>query len=254
MAVDEALLEYVSVHQQPTTLRLYDWQPYALSLGHAQAVSDVDLAALDNRGWGLVRRPTGGRAILHADEITYSLTAPIENPVLRGNVIQSYRRISGALLEALQIGGLCVDSQLKNATESHLAKDPVCFQFPSDYEITFQGKKIIGSAQARRKNGILQHGSIPLTGDITRITDVLHYQDEAERSLSKEKLFNRATTVHRSLGRMVSWQQMAEALISGFESALEIHLAPGRMTTHEMSRALELNRDKYNHPDWTYRI
>jgi lipoyl(octanoyl) transferase len=254
MAVDESLLDSVSSHQEPPTLRLYDWQPYALSLGLAQKVEDVDLDALKSNGWDLVRRPTGGRAILHADELTYSVTAPIENPILKGSVIESYRRISIALVAALRLIGLCTDSNKKNDEESHLSKDPVCFQFPSDYEITYESKKIVGSAQARKRGGILQHGSIPLEGDISRIINVLNYPDISERKQARIKLQNHATTIEESLGRTVSWSQMAEALAQGFEEMLNIQFIPGALSKSELESAIVIFREKYHHKEWTFRI
>lgn len=254
MAVDEALLESISSHDQPPTLRLYDWQPYTLSLGHAQPVGDIDRKALQDRGWDLVRRPTGGRAILHADELTYSVTAPIENPILRGNVIESYRRISTALVEALRLIGLCADSKPKNTEEIHLSKDPVCFQFPSDYEITYHDKKVVGSAQARKKGGILQHGSIPLHGDITRIIEVLNYSDKNNKQQARAKLLERATTIEESLGRHVTWTDMADMMVRGFQEKLGINLVPDNLSKDELNNAIRIYREKYNHIDWTFRI
>ena len=113
MAVDEAILEFVGRNESPPTLRLFDWNPYTLSLGHAQPVSDVDMASLSELGWGLVRRPTGGRAILHADELTYSICANLDNPIVSGNVIDSYRRISKGLLKALELLDIRADSKPK---------------------------------------------------------------------------------------------------------------------------------------------
>jgi lipoate-protein ligase A len=99
MAVDEAILESASVKLQLPTLRFYDWFPYTLSLGHAQPVSDVDLDALNAHQWTLVRRPTGGRAILHADELTYSVCVPVDDSTVSGNILDSYQKISKALLK-----------------------------------------------------------------------------------------------------------------------------------------------------------
>lgn len=254
MAVDEALLESISALDQPPTLRLYDWQPYTLSLGQAQPSGDVDHNSLKSHGWDLVRRPTGGRAILHADELTYSVTAPIENPILRGNVIESYRKISTALIEALRLVGLCADSKPKNNEEAHLSKDPVCFQFPSDYEITYLGKKVVGSAQARKKGGILQHGSIPLHGDITRIIEVLNYPNEVAKGSARTHLIDRASSIEDSLGKRVSWDEMANAMIKGYEEILDIALIPSNLTKKELDSAYRIYCEKYNDSNWTFRI
>ena len=254
MAVDEAILESASARAQLPTLRLYDWSPYTLSLGHAQSFSDVNLKALKARQWTLVRRPTGGRAILHADELTYSVCAPGDDPSISGNVLESYQKISNALLKALEIIGIKADSKPKKQNDSHLSHNPVCFQFPSDYEITFQGKKLIGSAQARKKNGVLQHGAIPLFGDITRIIEVLNFPDISSRQIAKDSLINRATTIKASLDKDSSWFKLSDAICDGFKEKLEINFFKSNLTKQEISRALQIYNNKYTNNAWTMRI
>lgn len=254
MAVDEAILESASTKTQLPTLRLYDWSPYTLSLGHAQPISDVNLEALKAHQWTLVRRPTGGRAILHADELTYSVCAPIDDPTIYGNVLESYQKISNALLRALEIIGINADSKLKNPGDSHLSHDPVCFQFPSDYEITFQDKKLIGSAQARKKNGVLQHGALPLFGEITRIIDVLNFPDSSSMQDAKDGLINRATTIKDSLVRGISWFELADAISEGFEEKLSINFIKSSLSKQEISKAVHIYREKYTNDAWTMRI
>ena len=164
MAVDEAILEGARAGAVLPTLRLYAWQPPCLSLGYAQPFSDVALPRLAALGWDVVRRPTGGRAILHTDELTYSVTGPQDEPRLAGSVLESYQRLSAALLEALRQLNLPAQAAGAHlsAAEGADPKGPVCFEVPSDYEIVVGGKKLIGSAQARRKGGVLQHGALPL--------------------------------------------------------------------------------------------
>ena len=172
MAVDEAILQNIGRGDSPATLRLYAWNPACLSLGHAQPFADVDPARLKERGWEVVRRATGGRAILHTDELTYSVTGSAEEPLLTGGVLESYNRIAQALL--LAVRNLELNVEMKEGRENdHALPNPVCFEVPSTYEITVNGKKLIGSAQARKKEGVLQHGSLPLTGDLTRICQAL---------------------------------------------------------------------------------
>ena len=176
MAVDAAILENVIEGSSPPTLRFYDWDPACFSLGFAQHYSDIDEAARSVRGWDVVRRPTGGRAILHTDELTYSVIGASGEPRFAGGVLESYKRLSEGLLAALKLLGLPVERQPMHMGNGFGDVDnPVCFEVPSDYEITLHGKKIIGSAQARRKGGVLQHGSLPLFGDIARITEILNY-------------------------------------------------------------------------------
>ena len=176
MALDEAILEGVGKNNTLPTLRLFAWLPACLSLGYAQSIKDVDLHQLEIRGWDLVRRPTGGRAILHADELTYSVIAPLHEPHVYGSILESYRRLSQALLSALSILGLEARAEKDHPVpEKDAPVGPVCFEVPSNYEITVSGKKLIGSAQARRREGVLQHGSLPLVGDLTRIVQVLEF-------------------------------------------------------------------------------
>src|SRR3990172_5523606 len=163
MAVDESILEHIHRGESRPTLRLYAWNPPCLSLGHAQPFADVDMARLKANGWEVVRRVTGGRAILHTDELTYSVAGSAEEPILAGGVLESYNRLAQALL--LAVKNLELSVEMKEATQRNgLDNNPGCFEVPSSYEITVGGKKLIGSAQARKKEGVLQHGSLPLTG------------------------------------------------------------------------------------------
>jgi lipoate-protein ligase A len=251
MAVDEAILEAVGRSESLPTLRLYAWEPACLSLGYAQPFSDVDLLRLKARGWGVVRRPTGGRAVLHTDELTYSVIAPLNEPRVAGTVLESYHRLAQALVEALSLLVLPVEIQEHAAVPAAQKKNPVCFEVPSTYEITLDGKKLVGSAQARRKEGVLQHGSLPLTGDLTRILQVLVFPDEVARTHTAERLLKRATTVENALGRVVSWDEAAQAYIAAFRSMLALDLQPGNLTPDEKNRTEELVRVKYGHPSWT---
>ncbi len=255
MAVDEAILDAVNADQAPPTLRLYAWQPACLSLGYAQPAADVDLDAINSRGWTLVRRPTGGRAILHTDELTYSVIGPTSDPRLAGGVLESYRRLSQALLQALILLGVPAQADKEYAMPPSASPNgPVCFEVPSNYEITVNGKKLIGSAQARRREGVLQHGSLPLTGDLARITLGLRFPDENSRQQAAQRLLRRALTVETALNQPVTWQQAAQAFISAFETTLELDLQPGDLTPPEIERAAQLEEQKYAHSDWTNRV
>lgn len=255
MAVDEAILESVGQELALPTLRLFAWQPPCLSLGYAQPVSDVDLNALQSHGWDLVRRPTGGRAILHTDELTYSVIAPLKEPRVYGSILESYRRLSEALLRALQHLGLPAKADKDHILPVNAQQGgPVCFEVPSNYEITVAGKKLIGSAQARRREGVLQHGSLPLVGDLTRITQALVFPDEAARTVASQRLLERALTVETCLQRVVTWGEAAKAFEIGFEQALDLEFEAGVLTPHEQQRAAELVVEKYANPTWLHRI
>ena len=252
MAIDEAILEFSERAEKPTTLRLYAWTPPCVSLGHGQPYNDVDLEHLVNSGWQVVRRPTGGRAILHTDELTYSVIGSQADPLLTGGVLEIYQRLSVALLEALKRMEITADATAKNISISeNMKENPICFEVPSDYEITVNGKKLIGSAQAHRKNGVLQHGSLPLSGDLTRIVRVLRYPNDYSRTEAAERLLAHATTVESVLGFRGDWWVASQAMISAFRSTLGINLVPGDLTPSEGRRALELYKRKYNHHSWT---
>ncbi|MEW6400496.1 MAG: lipoate--protein ligase family protein [Chloroflexota bacterium] len=256
MAADEAILEHIHRGESAPTLRLYSWNPPCLSLGHAQPFADVDVAGLKDHGWDVVRRATGGRAILHTDELTYSVTGSAEDPILTGGVLESYNRIAQALLHAVRELDLPVEINVGHAssvTPNGTNTNPVCFEVPSTYEITVQGKKLIGSAQARKKEGVLQHGSLPLVGDLTRICDALMFKDESARENAKGRLLGRATTVESVLGRRVDWETAARAFVRGFEAQLGLCFERGEMSQSELKRTEELVNEKYGHPSWTER-
>lgn len=267
MAVDEAILEAIGKELVPPTLRLYSWQPPCLSLGYAQPISDVNLPALLANGWDLVRRPTGGRAILHTDELTYAVIGPLHEPRLQGSVLESYQRLSQALLKALTL--LQIPAQAKplsspsastpsaspdRSTSSSNSSNPVCFETPSNYEILATGKKIIGSAQARRKDGVLQHGSFPLYGDLTRILQVLAFPDEKSRQEAKARLLQHATTAEEVLGEPLSWQAAANAFIQAFEQTLDLRFVKADLSGFEIARAEELYHEKYTSLSWNHRL
>jgi lipoate-protein ligase A len=253
MALDESILEHIHRGDSIPTLRLYAWTPACLSLGHAQSYADVDTARLHAHGWDVVRRLTGGRAILHTDELTYSITAPADEPRVAGTVLESYNRLARALLRAVQMLGLPVEMKEHADGPGGPTLNPVCFEVPSTYEITVDGKKLIGSAQARKREGVLQHGSLPLGGDLTRICQTLVFADESAREGAAARLLARATTVESVLGHAVDWETAAQAFIHAFESELGLIFEEGEVSASESARAGELVQEKYAHPSWTER-
>jgi len=247
MAVDEAILRGVADGSSPPTLRFFGWRPACLSLGQAQPASDVDFEACGALGVDVVRRPTGGRAILHVDELTYSVTAREDEPRVQGGIVESYRRLSEGLLAGLLRIGVPV-RQVERPDNHDRDGGPVCFEVPSNYEIVFDGHKLVGSAQVRRNGVILQHGSLPLVGDIARICAVLSSKPDPDRVRA------RAITVERTIGRAVPYDAAAQHMAEGFASALNLHLEPGDLTEKERARVDELCREKYAADAWTRRL
>ena len=248
MASDEVLLQSVVSKNRLPTLRLYGWQPMCLSLGYGQRIREADLDRIQSYGWGIVRRPTGGNAILHGNELTYSVTLPLDHELAQGDVVESYRRISTALMSALNLLGLSPQSEKQ--AKGNRGLGPVCFEVPSHYEITADGKKLIGSAQMRRKSGILQHGTLPLFGDIALICDALVYVDEAEREVAKVQVRERATTLDTVAGYRITWEEAAEALVEGFARTFDIDFVESDYSDTEYTQIEQVAIEQYGHASW----
>lgn len=249
MATDEAILRAVAAGLALPTLRFYAWQPACLSLGQAQSLADVDEPECRARGYHIVRRPTGGRAILHTDELTYSVTAPEDEPRVAGGIVDSYRHLSEGLLAGLRgLGVPGLEAHHPDAVNRRAEANPVCFQTPSTYEITVGDKKLVGSAQVRREGVVLQHGALPLTGDMARICAVLSQRPDPARVRA------RAATVADVLGRPVLFDEAVEAMMRGFALALNVEFVPGELLPQERAWAGELRRERYATDAWNRRL
>lgn len=254
MAIDEALLEAVIKGESPPVLRFYAWEPACLSLGIGQQSKLVDWAACAQRGWEVVRRTTGGRAILHTDELTYSVCAPLTDPRVTGSIQESYARLSQALAQGITLMGLPVcATPAVGMGDPAAAKGPVCFDTPANYEITIGERKLIGSAQMRRHQVMLQHGTLPLNGDITRIVEALAYPSEQARAQARVLLRTQAATFEDGLGRAVSYETAVTHMTAAFTDTLNLELMPSTLTPKETARAAELWAEKYGHDSWTKR-
>lgn len=254
MAVDQAIMEAVAEGRVPPTLRFYAWEPACLSLGYTQPVTDADRERLAARGWDIVRRMTGGRAILHTDELTYSVAVTKDHPIVEGGIVTSYRRLSRALLTGVERLGAAPQAD-KRANGPANSKGPVCFEVPSHYEITVNEKKLIGSAQVRKFGAVLQHGTLPLTGDITRILDALVFDSDAKRERLRARVRGRAATLEDVLDRIVTWEQAVDAMIDSFESTFDLTLQRAEaLTPEEQTRAQELRAEQYATEAWNARF
>jgi len=252
MAIDEATLAAVAEGRSQPTLRFFAWEPPCLSIGYNQAMNEVDIIRCQQAGVDVVRRPTGGRAILHTDELTYSIVAPQDEPRVAGGVVESYRRLSAGLVRGLRLLGVDV-VQAEAGHGQGADVSAACFDVPSAYEITAGGKKLLGSAQVRRKGAVLQHGSLPLQGDITRICCYLVVLSEERRQELRRELRARATSLELILGWVVPFAQVVEALVRGFSEALNLHLEPGELSEHELALVQQFRREKYTAEAWNFR-
>ncbi|MCU0510546.1 MAG: lipoate--protein ligase family protein [Anaerolineae bacterium] len=252
MAVDEAIAQAIAAQLVPPTLRFYAWAPPCVSLGRNQPVAGVDLARRAALGYDVVRRPTGGRAILHTDEMTYSIVAAPDHPLMHGYVLDSYLRISHGLVAGLRRLGIDAE-EAPGTNRAGPDVSAACFEVPSAYEIVASGRKVLGSAQARRSTSVLQHGSLPLVGDLTRVVDCLAFDDEAEREALRASLKGHAATLEELLGRVVTYDEAVDALAAGMVEALGIELRRGELTDQERAWTAQLMAEKYQHDSWTMR-
>lgn len=240
LATDQAVAEHVRDGASPPTLRFYTWRPAALSLGYGQPLAAVDADLARQAGIDLVRRPTGGQAILHNDELTYAVMLPRTHALAAGGVLRSYKRLSVGFqrgFAALRLDAR-QDDWRPGASDG---EGLLCFASPSTHELSANGVKIMGSAQTRLGGGLLQHGSIPFAHD-PRIHDVLRLpRPAALRGL--RDLRTPAPTV----GALI------EILATGFAEALRVILVPGGLTATERRSRDQLIRTRYACDAWLAR-
>lgn len=261
MAVDQALAEAVAAGSSPPVLRLYGWEPAAVSLGYNQPVRErrPALEALHARGPGAVRRPTGGRAVLHAAEVTYSVAARCDRPPLAGGPRESCRTIHAAILAGLRALGLedlslygaaptggVVDGRCEcRPAPAALARrtSAACFATRSRTEVAWRGRKLVGSAQRRFSSALLQHGSILLSGD----------QSALERVWPGAAAEGGLTTLGEAGGRAFTFEEVAEAVREGFAGALGIGFEEDELREAEAAEARRLAEQRYRREEFLYR-
>ncbi|BCJ85374.1 octanoyltransferase LipM [Effusibacillus dendaii] len=238
----------------PPTVRFYGWNPPALSIGYFQSISEVDFTALQSKHIGFVRRPTGGRAVLHDQELTYSIVVSESHPDLPSSVNESYRVLAMGLLEGFRNLGLSAEMiTLGTEAEQKRHESPgsaACFDAPSWYELVVEGRKVTGSAQTRQKGVVLQHGAILLDLDVDLLFSVLYFSSVKLRERLKSAFRERAVSIRQLAGRTVSFEEAEMAFRSGFEAGLGVRLLPGELTEREKQLAAELVRTKYGTADW----
>jgi len=245
MALDEALLLSRLRHGSPPTLRFFAWAPPTISLGYGQRLDGrIDLETARAMGLGLVRRATGGSAILHEGpdlEITYSVAAAAGDFDGSADLLQTYRWIGEGLLAGLRALGAPVE--MVPAKPSDPAAMPAfCFARTGSFELEVDGRKLVGSAQRRQGAAFLQHGSIMLAAEPGRLRRVFPGGRDPLADM---------TTLETVLGRRPSFDETAEALAEGFRTAHGLTLEPGGLSEEEAALAGMLEREKYATDDWT---
>lgn len=258
MALDEALLEWHSKGEIPPVVRFYGWNPPTLSIGYFQkAEKEIDLEKVKELGLGFVRRPTGGRGVLHEHELTYSVIVSEEHPEMPKTVTEAYRVISEGILKGFH--GLGMEAYFaipRTDEEKNSLKNPrssVCFDAPSWYELVVEGRKVAGSAQTRQKGVILQHGSILLDLDEDKLFSCFIYSNERVKERMRQAFRKKAVAVSQLTDRKITINEAKEAFHKGFEEGLSIELKPYVLTDEQEAYVEKLARDRYESDEWNFR-
>lgn len=247
MAIDEAIASSVLEGASPPTLRFYGWKTPSITIGAFQRLSDINMDYCRDMGIPIVRRPTGGRAILHGNDLTYSFSSPNTAPFFSEGLLKSYSYISEAFLRGFREMGIPVQLKSRRERGRVLTGSALCFQSVSYGEITLNGKKLLGSAQKRWKRGFLQQGSLLLKTN----------------SEEMQRVFNRATRdsiLSTMTGLLdvypeIDLKTLKEAIIKGFKEVFNAEFKYSSLTTDERSLAEKLCREKYARSEWLkYRV
>ncbi|WP_144511066.1 biotin/lipoate A/B protein ligase family protein [Bacillus sp. FJAT-22090] len=258
MALDEALLDWHSEGLIPPIVRFYEWNPATLSIGYFQSVEkEIDMDAVKRLGLGFVRRPTGGRGVLHEHELTYSVIVTESYPNMPATVTEAYRVISEGLLIGFQNLGLDAYFSVPDTEEKRedlkKPKSAVCFDTPSWYELVVEGRKVAGSAQTRQKGVILQHGAILLDLDEDKLIQTFKFPSVEVREKVKGSLSKKAVSINKISQKPVTIDECKIAFKKGFEEALQIELVEYNLTEEQKRYVKELEANRYASEEWNFR-
>lgn len=258
MALDEALLDWHSQGEFPPVIRFYEWNPATVSIGYFQQVhKDINLDAVKKQNLGFIRRPTGGRAVLHDQELTYSVIVTESYPNMPETVTEAYRVISGGILQGFRLLGLdayfSVPETKEQLDDLKKPKSAVCFDAPSWYELVVEGKKVAGSAQTRQKGVILQHGAILLDLNEELLLSVFNFSSAEAKEKMRRKLPEKAVAMNRFVDTPFTVAQCVNAFSKGFEDALDIELIPYELTEQQTQYVEQLMQKKYLTDDWNFK-
>ena len=233
MAIDEAIMEEANFAKDTPTIRFYGWKPHAVSIGYFQGIYDeVDLEKAKALDSDVVRRITGGGAVFHEKELTYSFVCSEESKIVPKKILESYQKICGALVKGL--GELDVSAE-----------------FAPLNDILVNGKKISGNAQTRRGGKVLQHGTLLLDVGVDKMFSLLKVPNEKMRGKIIQDVKQRVTSLEHETGREYSFKDVSDAMKKGFEKQFGVELIPGDLTEEEKNKAEEL-RKKFAGKEWTF--
>ncbi len=250
MAMDEAIFRVNQREDSLPTLRIYRWCLPSISLGYFQKIRDeVDVAACNRYHIDIVRRPTGGKAVLHENDLTYAVIAKEHNPLFTPDILGTYRIISGCIADSLSELGIYAEMSVDSRTSGEDSLKAVCFSSPSHFELLVNKRKICGSAQVRSRGVFLQHGSILLDFDPVK-TCALLASRKGDRERQIEKLRESVTSVYEQTGAEISVEKICHVLQRGFEKKLGIELVEGSLTGEEEALMTRLIKDKYTNNTW----
>ncbi|MCD1259289.1 lipoate--protein ligase family protein [Paenibacillus athensensis] len=261
MAIDEAVLTAHSEGLAPPTVRFYGWEPATLSIGYFQKIAEIDFDAVRAEGVGFVRRPTGGRAVLHDKELTYSIIVSETHPGIPKSVTDAYRVLSEGLLRGFRALGLGAE-MVNLASEEEKAKyasagSAACFDSPSWYELVVEGRKVAGSAQVRQKDVVLQHGSILLDMDTDQLFRLLRFDNARTAERLKSSFRQKAVAINellRAQGKApVTLADVETAFRREIPAGLGVELVEGTLSDYEKELAVRLVREKYGTDEWNLR-
>lgn len=250
MALDEAIASLVRKADMPPALRLYGWDTPSVSIGCFQKISDVDISYCTEKNIPIVRRPTGGRAIFHTEEITYSFSVKTKSGLFSKGLLDSYKKISTALGLALSKSGLTPELKILRETArslptDHFSKSPLCFQSISYGEVSVNNNKIIGSAQKRWPDGLLQQGSIPFTIDNEETSRIFRIRSDNTIMESSKGLTD--------ISPELEIGSIKNAIRISFEETFDVKLLLSSPSYEEVSLAEELEARKYLSHEWNFK-
>lgn len=249
MAADEALLRACAAGDAPPTFRLYRWKGPVLSVGYFQDVDrEIDLEACRALGVGVVRRPTGGKAVLHGEDLSFSVVAAESYEPFRGRARALLRRIGRALIASLKRCGVDAEFAATDDAEggrSRLPEGPACFQSLQPHEVVVGRRKVAGIAQARRNGGVLVHGAVLISCDRSLLAGVLrigngHREGDALRVAALDELLPCVSVIDR----------LSQGLVGGLEEEFGVSIRPGARSREEVSMVDHLVRVKYTGSNW----